>query len=327
MQVKVNIIVPVYNAQKYLKETLDSLVKQTIDSFELIIVNDGSKDSSQEIIDEYKSKYPHLIRTFIKENGGIADARNFGLSKVNSEYFGFVDSDDVVESRMFELLYKSAKENQSDVVFSNFYWTYPDYEKESKDGPFSNNKDILISMFATLWNKIYRTDFIQKLDIQFPSGYRYEDASFLYKLSPYIEKWSFVDVAFVHYRQTVGSITHNHIDRVKDMIHVFDDLLIFYKNRSIYEDYKIELEYLFVRFFLGNSFLRTCQIKDSKDRKKTLDLSYRILNDNFPNWKSNKYLSQGGLKNKYYKLINKFTYQIFSTIFTLYFKFRTEKLN
>lgn len=327
MQVKLNIIVPVYNAEKYLKETLDSLVNQTIDSFKLIIVNDGSKDSSQEIIDEYKSKYPHLIRTFIKENGGIADARNFGLSKVNSEYFGFVDSDDIVEPRMFELLYKSAKENQSDVVFSNFYWTYSDYEKESKDGPFSNNKDILISMFATLWNKIYRTDFIQKLDIQFPSGYRYEDASFLYKLSPYIEKWSFVDEAFVHYRQTVGSITHNHNDRVKDMIHVFDDLLIFYKNRSIYEDYKMELEYLFIRFFLGNSFLRTCQIKDSKDRKKTLDLSYRILNDNFPNWKSNKYLNQGGFKNKYYKLINKFTYRIFSTIFTLYFMFKKEKLN
>ena len=327
MQVKINIIVPLYNAEKHLKQTLESLVNQTIDSFELIIVNDGSSDSSQQIIDEYKSKYPNLIRSFVKENGGIADARNYGLSRVNSEYFGFVDSDDIVEPKMFELLYKSAIENQSDVVFSNFYWTYPDYEKESKDGPFSNNKDILISMFATLWNKIYRTDFIQEIDIHFPTGYRYEDASFLYKLSPYIKKWSFVDEAFVHYRQTVGSITHNHNDRVKDMIHVFDDLLEFYKNRSLYDEYKLELEYLFIRFFLGNSFLRTCQIKDRIDRKKTLDLSFRILNDNFPNWKNNKYLNLGGLKNKYFKLINNFTYRVFANIFTLYYKFKKERLN
>lgn len=327
MQVKVNIIVPVYNAEKYLRYTLDSLVNQTIDSYELIIVNDGSNDSSQQIIDEFKYKHPNIIRSYTKENGGIADARNYGLSMVNSEYFGFVDSDDLVEPNMFESLYNSAISNNSDVVFSNFYWTYPDYEKESKDGPFSNNKEILISMFATLWNKLYKTDFIKSLDIHFPTGYRYEDASFLYKISPYIGKWSYIDESFVHYRQTLGSITHNHNDRVKDMIYVFDDILDFYKKKNLLEDYRNEVEYLFVRFFLGNSFLRTCQIEDKEDRKNTLDLSIRILNDNFPNWKKNNYLNKGGLKNIYFKLINPLTYRLFAFIFTAYYKFKKEKLN
>jgi len=182
-------------------------------------------------------------------------------------------------------------------------------------------------MFATLWNKLYRTDFVKQLDLHFPDGYRYEDASFLYRLAPFIKKWSYVNEPFVHYRQTVGSITHNHNDRVKDMIYVFNDILTFYKENNLFNDYKVELEYLFIRFFLGNSFLRTCQIKDKNDRIKTLDLSYSILVQNFPNWKSNSYINQGGLKNIYFKLINKTTYKLFATIFTFNYLFKKKKLS
>lgn len=324
---KVNVIVPIYNAEKHLKLTLDSLVNQTLDSYELILINDGSTDNSQEIIDAYKTKYPTLIRSYSKPNGGIAQTRNFGLHQVNSEYFGFVDSDDIVEPNMFEKLYISAIENKSDCVFSDFYWTYPDYETRTNDGPYIDNKEIMIKMFATLWNKLYRTDFVKQLDIQFPDGYRYEDASFLYRLAPFIKKWSYVNVPFVHYRQTIGSITHNHNDRVKDMIHVFNDILNFYKEKNLYKEYILELEYLFIRFFLGNSFLRTCQIKDKIDRIKTLDLSYSILVQNFPNWKSNPYINKGGLKNLYFKLINKVTYKLFATLFTIYYQFKKEKLS
>jgi hypothetical protein len=324
---KVNVIVPIFNASKHLSLTLDSLVNQTLDSFELILVNDGSTDNSQEIIDVYKDKYPTLIRSYTKANGGIAHTRNFGLQHVNSEYFGFVDSDDIVEVDMFEKLYQNAIENNSDVVFSDFYWTYPDYETRTNDGPYLNNKEILIKMFATLWNKLYRTDFVKQLDLHFPDGYRYEDASFLYRLAPFIKKWSYVNEPYVHYRQTVGSITHNHNDRVKDMIHVFNDILTFYKENHLFNDYKLELEYLFIRFFLGNSFLRTCQIKDKNDRNQTLDLSYSILVSNFPSWKQNSYLNQGGLKNLYFKLINKSTYRLFATLFTFYYRFKKEKLS
>ncbi|HET6785734.1 MAG TPA: glycosyltransferase [Erysipelotrichaceae bacterium] len=325
--IKVNVIVPIYNAEKHLKLTLDSLVNQSIDSFELILVNDGSTDNSQEIIDAYKSKYPTLIRSYSKPNCGIAHTRNFGLQQVNSEYFGFVDSDDIVEPDMFEKLYLSAKENNSDCVFSDFYWTYPDFETRTNDGPYLDNKEILIKMFATLWNKLYRTDFIKQLELHFPDGYRYEDASFLYRLAPFIKKWSYVNIPFVHYRQTVGSITHNHNDRVKDMIYVFNDILNFYKENHLFNDYKLELEYLFIRFFLGNSFLRTCKIKDKNDRKLTLNLSYRILNNNFPDWRKNIYLKKSGFKNFYYRSITPLSYKLFAFIFHLIYVFKKESLH
>lgn len=324
MSKKLSIIVPIYNAEKYLKETLDSLVNQTFKDFEIICINDGSLDGSIKILESYQSRYPDLITVYNKINGGIADARNFGVSKVTTPYFGFLDSDDTVESNMLETLYNKAIQEQADIVFCDFYWSYPDYENIVKDGPYANNKEILISMFATLWNKLYRTDFIKGLNINFPTGYRYEDASYLYKLAPYIQRWAYVGIPFVHYRQTAGSITHNHNERVKDMIHVFEDLLNHYKERNFYVMYERELEYLFIRFFLGNSFLRTCQIKDKLDRNKTLDLSYKILNKNFPKWKNSPYLNGSGLKNKYFKTVNAFTYPMYATIFNLYFKLKQD---
>jgi len=177
-------------------------------------------------------------------------------------------------------------------------------------------------MFATLWNKLYKTEFIKSLTIDFPVGYRYEDASFLYKITPYIKTWAYVHEPFVHYLQREGSITHNHNEKVKDMIHVFEDLLLFYHQRKLYDAYKSELEYLFIRFFLGNSFLRTCQIKDKQDRQRTLDLSYKILNDNFPHWKANTYLKKGGLKDKYYQTITPLTYRMYAQLFHLIYRFK-----
>lgn len=327
MSKKVSIIVPIYNAERFLASTLDSLVNQSLHDIDIICINDGSTDRSLEICEQFKADYPELIRIFSKPNGGIADARNYGLSKVIGEYFGFLDSDDTAELNMFETLYNKAISEQADVVFSDFYWSYPNQENIVKDGPYANNKEILTSMFATLWNKLYRTDFIKRFDINFPTGYRYEDASFLYKITPFIQGWSYVSEPFVHYRQTTGSITHNHNERVKDMIHVFEDLLEFYKQRSVYEEYERELEYLFVRFFLGNSFLRTCQIKDKKDRKLTLNLSYKILTNNFPKWKGNPYLKGPGLKNKYYRTVNSFTYPIYSFIFSILYRFKKETLH
>lgn len=321
MKPLVSIIVPVYNADKYLIKCLDSLVNQTFRNIEVIVINDGSSDSSETIINQFKSNYPEIIKSYYKLNGGIADVRNFGLKHVNSPYFGFLDSDDYIELNAIEEMYNAAISNNLDIVMSDFYWTYPEYEKITNDGPYNNNKELLVSMFATLWNKLYRTEFIRSINVQFPKGYRYEDASFLYKIIPYIEKWDYINKPFVHYVQRIGSITHNHNERVKDMIFVFEDLIDFYKERNLYEKYKLELEYLFVRFFLGNSFLRSTQIKDKDDRDRTLKLSFELLNKTFPKWRNNSLLKRFGLKNVYYRTINQVTYSIYSELFYLYFRF------
>lgn len=324
---KVSIIVPVFNVENYLSKCLDSLVNQTLKDIEIIIINDGSTDKSRDIIDKYKKKYPEIIKSFDKPNGGIADTRNFGLKCVNAPYFTFLDSDDYIELYALEYMYEEALNSNSDVVMSDFWWTFPNYEKLTKDGPYHTNNELLIYMFATLWNKLYRTKFIQSIDVEFPKGYRYEDASFLYKIVPFIKKWSYINKPFVHYVQRQGSITHNHNEKVKDMIFVFNDLLDFYRNRNLFEVYQYELEYLFTRFFLGNSFLRSTQIRDSNDRKNTLNMSYNILLNTFPNWKKNPYLNSPGLKNKYYKTVNRFSYKVYSVLFHLYYRYlKNQKL-
>ena len=94
---KLSIIVPVYGVEKYIDKCLNSLVKQSLKEIEVIVVNDGTKDNSQKIIDKYVKKYPDKIKSYIKENGGQGSARNYGLKKATGEYIGYVDSDDFVE--------------------------------------------------------------------------------------------------------------------------------------------------------------------------------------------------------------------------------------
>ena len=192
-KIKIQVIVPLYNMENYISQTMDSLLVQTFSDFEVLCINDGSTDASLSILENYAKK-DKRIKIYSKENGGIADARNFGLSKVTAPYFAFLDSDDTVELDMLEKLYQKAIESDADVVTCDFFWTYPNREVIQKDGPYQSKEELLISMFATLWNKLYRTDWVKSLNIAFPTGYRYEDASFLYKMIPYLNKWAYVEL-------------------------------------------------------------------------------------------------------------------------------------
>ena len=118
---KVSIIVPVYGVEKYIDKCLDSLVKQSLKEIEVIVVNDGTKDNSQKIIDKYVKKYPDKIKSFIKENGGQGSARNYGLEKASGEYIGYVDSDDFIEKDMYKKLYNKAKEKDYSMQFLSLW--------------------------------------------------------------------------------------------------------------------------------------------------------------------------------------------------------------
>lgn len=318
---KLSIIVPCYNVEKYIDRCLDSLLQQSNHDFKAIIIDDGSTDFTAQIIQSYCKEYPELFEYHKKENGGIANARNFGLDLVDTEYFGFLDSDDYVKKDFVEKMLNKMIQCQSDVVICGFEWTYESSSKKNSvtlEGPYLPGKEMMLGLFATLWNKIYKTDFIRKTELRFPDGYRYEDASFLYRLVPFVRSVAFVEEPLIYYVQREGSITHTHNEKVKDMVYVFSDLLDTYHKTDNYSVYAKELEYIFIRFFLGNSFLRAVQIKDEEDRKKTLELSWGMLDNNFPNWKKNDCLNQNnGLKNTYYKLVNKSNYKLFAKLFQL----------
>lgn len=117
---KVSIIVPFYNVEEYLERCLFGLSRQTLGNIEIILVNDGSKDNSHVIAEEYTGKYPDLFKLYKKDNGGLSDARNYGIERATGEYIGFIDSDDYPEVDMFEKLYQKAKENDSDIVVCSY---------------------------------------------------------------------------------------------------------------------------------------------------------------------------------------------------------------
>ena len=312
-----SVIVPCYNGEKFIGRCLESLVNQTLQDIEIIVINDGSTDNSQDIIDSYANKY-HNIKAYKIPNSGIADARNFGVSKVETPYFGFLDCDDYTDVTMFEKMYNKAIETNAQVVVSNFYWVKGKKKKLEKEGPYNTGKDMLIHLFAVLWNKIYDTAFVRSTNIRFPSGNRYEDAYFLYCLAPNIERLAFVDEAFVHYVQHENSITHNNNEEVKNMITIFDNILNYYAHTNRYDEYHDELEYLHIKFFLGNSFLRSARIDDKQDRDYTIQLGWNMLNDEFPDWHHNHYLKElPGLKNLYCRMVYDWNVMLFAYLFRI----------
>ena len=122
---KVSVIVPVYNVEKYIKKCLNSLVNQTLDEVEIVVVNDGSPDNSQKIIDEYTKKYKN-IKSYVKENGGLSDARNYGIKRATGKYISFVDSDDYIRKDMLEKMYNYAIQKNFDVVVCDSINVYSD---------------------------------------------------------------------------------------------------------------------------------------------------------------------------------------------------------
>ena len=312
--VKLSIIVPVYNVYDYLDRCLNSIKNQTLVDFEVIIVNDGTKDKSQEIIDKYTA-LDTRFRGYIKENGGLSDARNFGLDKAYGEYIAFVDSDDYIEEDMYELMYKRAKESDYDIVECDFTWDYPNKQIIDK----SNIKDSLLTdVRVVAWNKIYKRSLIEKSGVRFTKGVRYEDVDWCYKLLANTSSFSSVNKCLYHYVQRPNSIANTQNERVRDIFIVLDNTINYYKENGIYDMYKQELEYIYMRYIFGSSFKRVVKIKDKELKKQILNESYSNLISRFPDYKKNKYLNtKTDKKNKYFRLLNRRRYLLSSKIFGL----------
>ena len=129
---KISIIVPVYNVENYIGRCLETLLNQTLQEIEIIIVNDGTQDKSEEIIEKYVKQYPTKIKYYEKKNGGLSSARNYGLEYATGEYVAFLDSDDYVEKKMYEAMYNLAKQENADMVECDFIWEW-EYGKKVFD--------------------------------------------------------------------------------------------------------------------------------------------------------------------------------------------------
>lgn len=315
---KVSVIVPVYNTEKYLEKCLESLVNQTLQDIEILVVDDGSTDSSFDIINKFNNNYPNKIIYLKKKNGGLSDARNFALQYVSSEYVGFVDSDDYIDLNMFENMYYSAVKGNLDLVECNFIWEYPKKSKHDNGLDYLNKEDYFINGRVMVCNKLFRTSIIKENKLKFPLGLRYEDIEFFYSYVPYIKKSKLINEYFYHYMQRDNSIINKQNEKNNDIFAILNNINNFYKTNNLFYDYKDKLEYLYIRFLLGSSFLRIVKIKDRNIRKILLIKTINELYNAFPTWKKNKLLNTiKTKKNFYYRTINKKTFKIYSFIFKL----------
>lgn len=313
---KVSVIIPVYNVENYLRKCLNSLVNQTLKDIEIIVVNDGTLDNSQEIIDEYVKKYPKKVVSVIQENGGQGTARNTGLLHAKGEYIGYVDSDDYVEENMYEELYKKAKEEDSDIVICGNNVVKENYEFLSKE---EVDKEFLLGKMA-VWNKIYKKNIIVDNKIQFRSKVWYEDLDFTMKVYFSSKKISYVDKPLYNYLLREGStMNNNNIKRNLELIEAFDSLIDYCKDKKIYNKVKDEIEFLCIYHMYIFAITRVLNTNNNYKAKIAIINKFRdYINSNFPNFKQNKYLYLLPKRRKLiYNLINSKFYCIIMGIFKI----------
>ena len=295
---KVSIVVPVYNLENYLPRCLDALVNQTLEDIEILCVDDGSKDSAPQIIEDYKAKYPNKVKTFHKENGGEWSARTFGLKHATGEYIGFIDSDDVPEITWAEKLYNAAKENDADIAFSGYDRVDMDTGKTvstemNKLGrinkPVDWNDDFIVYANPSLWNKLYRRELVK--DSEFLPFRGANDTLFL--IRSYMDgakKLTFIPDVLYHYYLRSSSQIHNmnenDIENLKKYFLVLKDYCI---KIGKYEEYKETLATM-VFVHMGISWAFMLSYDKSVNMSKAMKGITNYLNENFPEWKKSKHL-------------------------------------
>ena len=290
---KVSVIVPVYNVEEYLGKCLDSLVNQTLDDIEIIVVNDGSPDNSQGIIDDYVSKYPNIIKCYIKKNGGLSDARNYGIKRAKGEYIGFLDGDDYADITMFEKMYNKAISNDFDVVACDVNCVNEKsstYISSLVPNDLIDKNDIkkqMTNIYPTAWNKIYKKTLFHH-GVMFKKNVWYEDVEFLYKIFPYINKLGTIKEPLINYVQREGAITKVFDERLYHYIDNWNGIIDYYKGKGFYDEYFNELEYCYVRY-LYMTFIKQATNFDKKSFNRASKLACKNVREKFPKYRHNKY--------------------------------------
>lgn len=308
--IKVSVIVPVYNVEEYIEKCINSIVNQTLQEIEVIIVNDGTTDNSQQIIDSFVEKYPNKVFSYIKENGGLSSARNYGIAKAKGEYIAFVDSDDCIDLNMYKELYEKASEGSFDLVCCNFYEV-----RDGKNVPCSCHlisdkkshneiKEAMIDFYPSAWNKLYKKELFEKTAIRFKDNIWFEDVEFIYRLLPFIQSIGVVEKNLYYYLIREGSITSTNDFRIYHYIENWNEIITFYKQNGIFEEYYDIIEYCYVRYLYATFIKTACKFNKLEFKRATKN-AIMSVNENFPNYRQNQYILRRGLKYAYLKYFSK----------------------
>ena len=300
-EILISFIVPVYNVEKTLSRCLDSILIQSNKSFEIIIVNDGSKDSSQDIIDKYVLANPGTIKSFIKENGGPGDSRNYGIKKAIGRYITFVDSDDHIEPNYSEVVMKLINNYNPDMVVISYnriynkkqniferFHKFDKWEVYNKPIAIAAKPELICNIEAASWLKIVRRELFSKNEFLF-----FTDSSIAEDLEASLKWYLNVNTIIVSndklYNYVISSNTLNFSDKnIEQFIEIIDSVCTYYKDHGKFKECYSELEYLFAKHMLISNILR---LKASKRKNKYqifLFLRSSMVR-NFPRYTKNIY--------------------------------------
>lgn len=278
---KISIIVPVYNTEKYLEKCLESLINQTLKDIEIICVNDGSTDKSVEILNNFAKK-DKRIKIISQKNKGQSAARNEGIKIAKGKYIGFLDSDDWADRTMFEKLYENATKFDAEISMcsittfdektniynkSDPYMTLDLFSQNFENRAFNPKEtyDFIFRICVTPWNKIYKKSFLNKYNILFEEGLNFEDNVFFYKTFFQAKKICLTKENLIFYRlNSKTSYTFGNQDFKKlDFFKIFDLIEEFLKEKKYYK----KLEEYFKSYKKGTLTYWFKKINDEKTKE------------------------------------------------------------
>lgn len=283
---KVSFIILIYNISKYLEKCLDSLVNQTYKDFEIVAINDGSTDNSLEILEKYQKNYPNIMKIYSIPNGGRSNARNYGISKVETPFFTFVDGDDYIDKDYLKKM-MAKMDNNTDIVVCNARRIINGEEatvlRFFKENIKEKNKALMVSHPGPC-GKIYRTKLFKDNKVLFMKDVKlYEDLSVIPSLGLYTNKITYIDEALykyvIHPHSAIRQATFN--ENLNDIFKVMD-----YISSLFGDNYQEELEFIYIEHFLRSASLRYA--KYSNTRKYVYKIS-DIMHQKYPNYRKNKY--------------------------------------
>jgi hypothetical protein len=286
---KVTIVLPYYNVGDYIERCLYSLHNQTYLDFEVFCVNDGSKDHSDEIVQKYVS-LDNRFRRFVKTNGGLSDARNFGLKYVESDFVMFLDSDDYFENDLLDKCVNKMIIDECDLVIFDYKQLFIQENREELiREKFDENriyvpkkdKELVAYLSNAAWNKIYRTRLFKTNQIDYPTGYRYEDLGTTFRYLAFCERVGFIHKPLANYLiDRPNNISGASDIKIKDILVMIKMNITFYKDHLIFDEYYEELKYLSSINCL-NMLRKVPNMDNMKFVYDFIDETFKTLTENF----------------------------------------------
>jgi len=288
---EVSVVAAVYNVEKYLPKCIESLLAQTYRDFELILVNDGSRDSSPLICRQYAEKDSRIL-VIDQENGGLSAARNTGIAAAKGKYIQFIDSDDYVEPDLLERCVNKLEETDADMVVFDFRQAYLDGTGEVIRSPFDEERiyclaehpELLTDLKNAAWNKMYRTALFTETGIRYPMRKYYEDLGTTYRLIARCRRIAFLHEPLYNYLQDrPGNITHSFNRSVYDIMDMIDLTIDDYKDLGIYDTYYEELKYLGCVNIL-ECLKKTRGVADVREAERFVDACFSYIKQRWPEY-------------------------------------------